>query len=270
VAHLKAGSDSYDTRKIMAENTMNYIAGLDPEANYLLMGDFNLYSDQEQAWKAFTMNNNNIINFNDPVNQSGHWHNNSQYSDYHTQSTHASFNSCAAGGGMDDRFDFILISNDIKKGSKRIQYVANSYWAVGQDGKHFNKSILDSPTNHSVPSEVLTALYKNSDHLPVTLKLAVGGTIGIEEQKNTSFGALIIVNPVNNKLLKASFYSNRVQKAILTFYDFTGKRYFVKVLHTSKGKNTFSFPLETLSSGIYIVKLTDEKGFFKTAKVIIP
>jgi hypothetical protein len=163
-----------------------------------------------------------------------------------------------------------LISNDIKKGSKRIQYVANSYWAVGQDGKHFNKSILDSPTNHSVPSEVLTALYKNSDHLPVTLKLAVGGTIGIEEQKNTSFGALIIVNPANNKLLKASFYSNRVQKAILTFYDFTGKRYFVKVLHTSKGKNTFSFPLETLSSGIYIVKLTDEKGFFKTAKVIIP
>ena len=72
-------------------------------------------------------------------------------SDYHTQSTHSENTGCAASGGMDDRFDFILISKNIKQGSKGVKYLSDAYWAVGQDGKHFNESINSSPTNTSVP-----------------------------------------------------------------------------------------------------------------------
>jgi len=48
VAHLKAGSgtDNSNKRKKMATNTMNFVKSFDENANYLLMGDFNLNSGQ--------------------------------------------------------------------------------------------------------------------------------------------------------------------------------------------------------------------------------
>ncbi len=47
--------------------------------------------------------------FYDPINRVGDWHNNPSYADIHTQSTHTVYNNCASTGGMDDRFDFIMV-----------------------------------------------------------------------------------------------------------------------------------------------------------------
>lgn len=270
VAHLKAGSDvsNSNERKVMATNTMNYIANHNPVNNYLLMGDFNLYSDSEPAWHIFTMNNNQDINFNDPVNQSGHWNNNYNYRYYHTQSTHKNGNDCASGGGMDDRFDFILISNSIKSGTKKVEYIEDSYWAVGQDGKHFNKSINDSPTNTSVPSNVLSALYKNSDHLPVMLKLYINQPVGIPE--NSSIATLqniTLVNPVKAKL-KLRFFSNKNGKIQIRLINLTGKTLFLSSITVSKGVNRFSRDVSFLKKGFYLVCIKDDNGMIITKKLI--
>jgi len=269
VAHLKAGSgtSNSNTRKIMVSNAMSYLENFDPVNNYLFMGDFNLYSSSEPAWDILTNYSDERLRFNDPVNKAGEWNNNYEYRYYHTQSTHKNSNGCAAGGGMDDRFDYILISNDIKQGNKKVKYLTNSYKTIGQDGKHFNKNINDSPTNTSVPSNVLNALYHNSDHLPVTLKLVINAPVGIKENVLTVFSEVRLVNPVKNNC-KINFYSKSNSKITLTLFDITGKAVYSFEERAKTGENEFNINISKLNSGFYILKMTDEKNASVTKKII--
>ena len=102
----------------------------------------------------------------DPVNRIGHWHNNSSYSDVHTQSPRTSSFGGGANGGMDDRFDWLFVSQSILDQDSPMQYVEGTYWAVGNDGNHFNDAINDG-NNNSVSEEIADALHDASDHLPV-------------------------------------------------------------------------------------------------------
>lgn len=174
VAHLKAGSSSSDeqTRGQMMSNMMNYLDDIGVADNYILMGDFNVYSGDEAAIQNVLYHTNNDIRFYDPIDMIGDWNNNSYYAECHTQSTHETSNGCAASGGMDDRFDFILLSANILNGLGHYSYKDQSYNALGQDGNRFNGSII-SPSNSSVPYEVANALYGMSDHLPVILELDI-------------------------------------------------------------------------------------------------
>ena len=269
VAHLKAGSgtDNSNKRKVMATNTMNYLKNHNQKANYLMMGDFNLYGETEPAWLQLTMNSNTNINFNDPVNQSGDWHNNYAFRNYHTQSTHSEDNGCASYGGMDDRFDYILISNYIKNGTEHVKYVDGSYWALGQDGKHFNKGLLDAPTNTSVPANVLNALGKNSDHLPVTLKLSVDQHVGIDEYQYTLFTDISFVNPVNDRL-KLNITTQSNTPATLAVFDMQGRLKMQQSFMLTKGKSIQTVNTSRLSTGLYFIRITDKNGVSVTRKMV--
>ena len=170
VAHLKSGQGSAE-QAARAEATANLMSYIEATGigNYLFMGDFNLYTPTEDAFQNIINPANSDFKFYDPVNQIGEWSQNPNYSDYHTQSTHSS-GSCHSGGGMDDRFDFIMISESVKTGTDDVQYVQGSYETVGQDGNHFDQSINEG-SNNSEPAEVIDALYHMSDHLPVCLQL---------------------------------------------------------------------------------------------------
>ena len=268
VAHLKAGSGTNNSnkRKIMAQNLMNYIAAHYAE-NYLLMGDFNVYTDEEPAFVQFIYNSNTDIRFNDPINRMGPWNNNSQFADVHTQSTHSSSSGCAASGGMDDRFDYILLSNDVKNATHKVAYLQGTYHAVGQDGNHFNKSINASPPNTSVPADVLNALYNNSDHLPVTLKLKIEKTLGMNEWKNTAFSNIQFVNPVRNSL-KITVKTLKDSPLIIQIISLTGNIISDNEWMVTKGSNTLEIPVSSLSKGLYILKFSDTKGNQVVKKMI--
>ena len=91
----------------------------------------------------------------------------------HTQSTrNTGSNSCFSGGGLDDRFDLIMMSGQVVEDTGAVSYIEDSYKALGNDGMHFNQDI-NAGTNSSVPSAVLSALYEMSDHLPVLADLKV-------------------------------------------------------------------------------------------------
>jgi endonuclease/exonuclease/phosphatase family metal-dependent hydrolase len=173
VAHLKAGSDSDDeTDKANAtQNVMDYIEN-NGAGNYIFMGDLNLYSSSSQAFQNLINPSNATLSFYDPADQIGDWSNNSYYSNVHTQSTHTS-GTCFVTGGMDDRFDFILMSEDIKDGNNEIKFLDNSYETIGQDGNHYNDAI-NAGTNNSAPTNVIDALYEMSDHLPVSMEMIFG------------------------------------------------------------------------------------------------
>ncbi len=269
VAHLKAssGTTNSNKRKVMAQNTMNYLNNYDDDNNYMMMGDFNLYSDEEPAYLQFLYYSNPTLRFNDPIEQSGAWHNNYTYRNIHTQSTHTESNGCAVTGGMDDRFDFILISDHIKNGTKNVKYVPGTYHAVGQDGKHFNKSLIDPPTNTSVPSDVLSALYDNSDHLPVTLKLEVDKTLGINEWKNSDLEEVRMVNPATNEL-KLTITAKNHSALKVDIISLTGQILISKQYDVNKGQTTLSMPVTRLTSGLYLVRLTDGKSVSVVRKMV--
>ena len=75
-------------------------------------------------------------------------------------------------------------------------YIDGSYTAIGQDGLHFNQSVNDPPTNTSAPSDVIEALYGNSDHLPISIKLKIEKTLGFPEYEHSLFTELSFNNPV--------------------------------------------------------------------------
>ena len=268
VAHLKAGSYDSDAgkRKVMAQNTMNYIASHDPDENYLLMGDFNVYSDQEGAFQQFINYKVPAIRFSDPVNEVGDWHNNPDYALYQSQSTHYNSNGCPSGGGLDDRFDFILISNNVKYGKKKVQYVPGSFHVVGQDGKHFNKALLDAPQNTTVPSNVLNALYQNSDHLPVTLKVAVNQPTGIRQQ-HSAVEQLKFNNPVRD-ILNFEVKTDKPMSLQVKVFSLVGKVVMRKKFVLQKGFSRQAMAVRNLPKGLYILQFTEPNGYSFSRKLL--
>jgi len=201
VAHLKSGSynDAEEQRDFETQVIMNYLKNSEKPGNILLLGDLNVYSPTEKAFQNLINPEYSAYTFNDPVHQVGEWHNNDEYRLYHTQSTHTS-GECYSTGGMDDRFDFILASDDIIDGTKKMQYIDNSYTTIGQDGNSFNGS-LNTTANDSVPSAIAQALYTMSDHLPVYLELEVKQTA---TTLNLSNIYLIPESPDNNEEVSVS------------------------------------------------------------------
>ncbi len=264
VAHLKAGRDyngstaNQDKRKDMAKNTMDYIAAHHPDNNYLLMGDFNLYTDQEPAFQEFINYKVAAIRFNDPVNQIGDWHNNYNYRMVQSQSTHTTSNGCASTGGLDDRFDFILLSNNVKNGTKKVKYVPGSFHVVGQDGKHFNKAVNDAPENTSVPANVLNALYQNSDHLPVTLKVSVNQPVGIRKAYSV-IDKLSFVNPVKD-VLSIKVNADKATTLQVDVYSLVGKIVLQRRFTVGRGFSHQSMNVSSLPKGLYILRFTESNG----------
>jgi len=258
VVDLKAGSAASDESERATEtNTlMGYIIANGIKGNYAVGGDFNVYSNTETCFQNLINPSDTNFRFNDPVNMLGDWHDNSQYVNLHSQSTHTS-SGCAASGGLDDRFDFILISNYLKTGSKHFQYIPGSYTTVGQDGNHFNQA-LNSGTNSSAPDSVIRALYNMSDHLPITLEFRVDQTVGIHDINTLPFN-LVFKNPVNGNMDLTLLTSGK-GKFILTITNLLGQQLFSKMIDAVGSIVNATLPTSNFNKGIYLLKLTDAKN----------
>jgi len=175
--HLKAGSDPENEQQRFDEVTVfrNHLDAIPQAENIFFGGDFNLYTANESAYDVLV--DQGVFPLNDPVQPPGNWHENYNFRHYHTQSTRTASFGGGATGGLDDRFDFILYSDDVQSGENKVTYIENSFEAFGNDGNHFNKSLIDTPTNPNVPAYITNALYNMSDHLPVLMNIKVEATI---------------------------------------------------------------------------------------------
>jgi hypothetical protein len=173
--HLKSsqGSSNEQSRFAMTEILIDYLETLDPGAAIVLGGDFNVYSASESAYQHLLEPHDNSLQLHDPIDAEGNWHNSSVFSDVHTQSTRSSqLNGDGAGGGMDDRFDFVLLSSPLMDQDHRVHYVEGSYENIGNPGNCFNQSIM-SCTDSEISPALTSALFQMSDHLPVKLEIDV-------------------------------------------------------------------------------------------------
>ncbi len=175
VGHLKAssGTENEQLRLDMVEDFTAYLESLDSNSYVVLSGDFNLYSSNEPAYLELLDSTNNIT-MADPANRSGNWHNNLDFLDVFSQSTHTDSGGGFASGGFDDRFDFILTSTNMLNGNQ-LTYVDDSYSTIGNNNNSncFNQSINSTSCDGDLYDYSLREhLYNMSDHLPIQLQLS--------------------------------------------------------------------------------------------------
>ena len=135
--------------------------------------NFNFYNQSEQGYLNLLGGNGNT-DAADPLNLAS-WPNYT-VAEYLTQSTRTASFGGGSGGGLDDRFDHQITSDDLLDG-EGLSYIGptstglggleHSYQSFGNDGVSYNTNINNTYTGRSQSAAVLDALYYFSDHLPV-------------------------------------------------------------------------------------------------------
>ena len=178
-SHLKAspGSSNEEERFEGASDIRTNAEGLGSGANIIFVGDYNFYSNSEDAY--IKMTESGINQGIDPLGN-GSW-SGSQNALKHTQSPRLSNKGSLVGGGIDDRFDFHLYTSPmISTGG--FSLIPDSYRCLGNDGNHYNESINDGnnsyyPGQTSRSNALADALFEASDHMPVVSDFALPGRL---------------------------------------------------------------------------------------------
>lgn len=167
-SHFKAdtGPTNESQRSSEADAVRRDADALPAGALILFAGDWNIYSPSERAFtRFFDSGNGRAV---DP-RFAGVF---SALSD--TQSPHDGSNPDLIAGGMDDRFDFQLCSEELDDGIG-FDVLADSYRTFGNDGQHYNLPINAGTDSYFSPGEQwkADALALASDHLPVVVDYVV-------------------------------------------------------------------------------------------------
>lgn len=265
LVHLKAGSGSSDKeqRAKMTIAAMEYLKKRHTTHNYFFAGDFNIQTHSEACYQELTKNSAPTIRFYDPKDAPGSWNNNSLYANLHTQSTHSgdSRGGCFSTGGMDDRFDFILCGKEVMDDTYGVRYLSGTYKAVGQDSRRFNGDVT-TPTNNSVPSNVATALYEMSDHLPVRMDIEV--TSRNTSQNDLASPKQLVVGYGQNGIINI-YHPRHTQLKRIGLYNNSGQ--LMKEINVRNNTVNTKLDLSTYAFGLYVVKALDENGVVYTQKV---
>jgi len=270
VVHLKAGFSQSDVtaRNDEAKIIMEHLHALNRSGNYILMGDLNVYDSDEPSFQRFISHTNSNIRFYDPIHKIGSWSQNPTYANYHTQSTHTQ-SACHVGGGMDDRFDFIMTTMPMLTGSHHVKYVQQSYVTLGQDGQRFKKTLIDEPLNVSAPWNVIMSLYVMSDHLPVYLDFAINQTpASIQELAQNPFA--VEIEQIETDEFILHIYSEFNDKLSISIYNIQGIKLLHQSLYYTAPYTQHTLSHKTLASGIYIFHITNNRGDRQVKKLYIP
>ena len=277
VTHLKASSG--ETNRIKRLNSItnftSELNNLSTNSYVIFAGDFNFYTSNEEGYQKILDTNNNIkiidpinrpcptfpndgTDYFDPTNyNSSYFWNNSSFKDIHTQATRTTALSDGAGGGMDDRFDFIMMSENFNT-SSNLYYVNGSYKAVGNNGNCYNSYVSNTSCSGDFSQNLRNALYTFSDHLPVIMEIETPeNTLSTEDY---SFGSLTNGNIISDFLelnitisAKEIYIYNSIGQLI--------KKSKIKELTNNK------INVSELSSGLYYLKTEKNNKPLKFLKV---
>jgi endonuclease/exonuclease/phosphatase family metal-dependent hydrolase len=265
VAHLKSsqGAANVAERLSMAQTFTTHMAYLPPDANVILAGDFNVYTSTEPAYQEL-LDSTNSIRLKDPINAPGNWSSSSfESKSVLTQSTRASsIFGDGAGGGVDDRFDFILLSTNTFNSWNTVVYEPDSYYAMGNTGTCYNQSIT-ACFGGDWSDEILSSLYFMSDHLPIVLKLNLGvGTVPVSEAKEWNASAYM-----NAEALVLDWNWN--ERVLVRVTDQLGSVLFYGDMELHTGENRIDLSMLDLHSGMYVVQAYSKKHQLQVKAIIV-
>jgi endonuclease/exonuclease/phosphatase family metal-dependent hydrolase len=266
VTHLKSsqGSTNEQLRLSMAEVLKNHISLLPPDSKIIVAGDFNVYYGGEPAYELL-LSTNGTNTLHDPIDMPGWAGTNFPNTEIFTQSTRLSSLEDGSGGGMDDRFDFILLSDQLMNPNAKFVYQAESYQALGNNGTCYNQDLINCSTEDNVPFELLRSLYHMSDHLPIVLNLDINEEVSTTELPLSSENPLLEIapNPANTQIDLVQHGTNPID---LRIFNAQGKLILAQKLREQKT----TIDITHLAQGVYIVQTIDKgTGVLEVAKLLI-
>ncbi len=269
IAHLKANSGTENELSRYQEilRFKSHLNEIPNRKNIFFGGDFNFYDSTEPGFVELLSHGN--YQMNDPLDSIGNWHDNSFYAHLHTQSTRNRQFGGGATGGLDDRFDFILVSNDLIQGSHQLRYIQGTYKAFGNDGNHLNDSITALPLAPCIPNSITYCLYNMSDHLPVIMKTYLNFDASIHPIGNNIDDEpfRLFPNPSSGNIIFSVDKENLCKGELEIF---SSDCQFHKTFYLEPGKNSRQlFSLDNLKSGVYFARIIIcEKVFIKKIVII--
>lgn len=252
VTHLKSseGTSNQQARLEMAQSFTTYLSHLPVNASVIFAGDLNLYNSTEPAYEELLDATNTVV-MRDPIDSPGNWHSASfQPKSILTQSTRSSIIfGDGASSGIDDRFDFILLSDNMFHEWNTVKYLTDTYKALGNNGSCYNQSIT-ACTGGDVPDSILRPMYFMSDHLPVVLELNIEPErVGVQQVQ--SLDRVIRLDGLGN--LHVTW--NRTEKARICLFDIAGRRLAEQTILLTRGENRLPQFLAGTKSGYYILNI---------------
>ncbi len=176
--HLKAssGSSNAETRRLGAVAIRNDADTLPVGSNIVYAGDLNVYGNSEPAYLEFLSGGSGRAE--DPLGTES-W-SGAANAIKHSQSPRLE-GGALVGGGLDDRFDFQLLTASLFDGDG-FSLMPATYRSLGNDGNHYNVAINTGnngyfPGQTSRSNGLADALHDASDHLPVITDLTVPGLL---------------------------------------------------------------------------------------------
>ena len=265
VTHLKAsrGVSNRLRRLSSVEDFINQLSRIPSDRHILFAGDFNFYTSNEEGFQKL-IDNVHPINIVDPINRpcptfpndnrdyfdedydSTYFWNNSSFADVHSQSTRSTGLTDGAGGGMDDRFDFIMMSENFNT-SSNLYYKQGSYKAIGNNGNCYNSSVNDTDCTGDYSLALREALYQFSDHLPIVMEM--------ESPENTL--------SIDNDYQPFSFLGTNISRDVL-FLNLKEKINHLKIYNQlgqivfqqqEIGPKKIRIDINKYSKGVYYIKI---------------
>jgi hypothetical protein len=180
--------------------------------NFLFAGDMNLQSSTDPGYVPLIEVGTGPGRFFDPVNTPGTWFNQTSRRFLHTQTP-------VGAGGMDDRFDQILISNSMKDtvgwhyiGSLTAQFSTttwndpnHSLRAWGNDGTSLNLNLTttgNTMVGASIAQSIIVSA-EGSGHIPAFCDFRIPAKAG-SSVTTLNFGSVVQGDPAPNRQLTIS------------------------------------------------------------------
>jgi len=268
VTHLKSseGPANRQLRLGMIDTFFNHVEDV-PNGHYVLLGgDFNFYSAYNEPAYQKLIATNNPVTMVDPIHMPGKWSNNDSFKAIHTQATRISsegFGTGGASGGMDDRFDYIMMSQNLEQ-TGVLQYIQDSYKAYGNNGNCFNNRIDAYDCDGEYPLELRQNLYKMSDHVPIVMQLKTDRHFTSVPQLPVAAG----IKFPNGNMVK-DFLIIDVNKIRLAANDFAvynslGQKMLLK---TERNGTFISIDFRNVKPGIYYLICAGKNVSFKIVRM---
>jgi endonuclease/exonuclease/phosphatase family metal-dependent hydrolase len=167
--HLKASDESSDVQQRGREMSV-LRTNLTTHRYTLVVGDYNIYGPTEPAYRALVAPTTGR-RFIDPLGTA--WaRNDSRQSNIYSQASRTDGDGACGGGvggGLDDRFDLILPSEELAD-----RLLLTSYTVFGNDGQARLNASVAVPPNTRVSTSMAEDLRCASDHLPVYCDVVLG------------------------------------------------------------------------------------------------
>lgn len=256
IAHWKAsdGQQNISIRETSANKVMNWIKQNAEGENVIFLGDLNISNANEGSFKLLVNNADPSINLVDPTGYDDGW--GAARREVLTQSTRlAQPSDCGVGGGLDDRFDFILMSEAFFSGANGALYIENSFETIGNDGRVFN-SAMNCDINTSVPMEVCESLFNMSDHLPISIEL----DLATNRSEKLSGIKIALENPVSDQI-SIDIKDNYSGAKDLTFKVYSPMgRMLLSQSHNASSNSFIKLPFHHYPAGMYLLTISDRQG----------